>query len=91
MAGIAGVVVDTNVRVMSPNLLGHYIARMSSDDQAELISGIASGFEAMGTLNALSQLHYVSESVNELTDRRQSTIRWFVAELAAYLDEDDQS
>ena len=81
----AGIEVTTTAHLASPSLLGEYVARLSSGQQALFLDGLARGFDAMGPGGYGQQMLWIEDGVRGLGEARAKAIRDFVATLDAWL------
>jgi len=79
----AGIEVTTTARLASPSLLGEYMARLSSGQQALFLDGLARGFDAMAAPG--QQMLWIEDGVRGLGEKRAKAIRDFVATLNMWL------
>ena len=80
----AGIEVTTTAHLASPSLLGEYVARLSSGQQALFLDGLARGFDAMAGAPG-QQMLWIEDGVRGLGATRAEAIRGFVATLDAWL------
>ena len=80
----AGIEVTTTAHLASPSLLGEYVARLSSGQQALFLDGLARGFDAMAGAPG-QQMLWIEDGVRGLGEARAKAIRDFVATLDAWL------
>lgn len=70
----AGIEVTTAAHLASPSLLGEYVARLPSGQQALFLDGLARGFDAMGPGGYGQQMLWVQDGVNNaLANLRYAT------------------
>ena len=81
----AGIEVTTTAHLASPSLLGEYVARLSSGQQALFLDGLARGFDAMGPGGYGQQMLWIQDGVRGLGGARAKAIRDFVATLDMWL------
>ena len=80
----AGIEVTTTAHLASPSLLGEYVARLSSGQQALFLDGLARGFDAMAGAPG-QQMLWIEDGVRGLGEARAKAIRDFVATLDMWL------
>ena len=79
----AGIEVTTTAHLASPSLLGEYVARLSSGQQALFLDGLARGFDAMAAPG--QQMVWIETGVRGLGETRTKAIRQLVADLHYWL------
>ena len=79
----AGIEVTTTAHLASPSLLGEYVARLSSGQQALFLDGLARGFDAKVAPG--QQMLWIEDGVRGLGEKRAKAIRDFVATLNMWL------
>ncbi len=70
-----GIRVSTEVAIDDPNGLGHHIAGMASDRQAQVIVGFTMGIEALDVVASGKQLLYIAEALMEMSPGRSQAVR----------------
>ena len=81
----AGIEVTTTAHLTSPSLLGEYVARLSSGQQALFLDGLARGFDSMAGAPGQRQMLWIEDGVRGLGEARAKAIRDFVATLDMWL------
>jgi len=81
----AGIEVTTTAHLASPSLLGEYVARLSSGQQALFLDGLARGMDAMGPGEYGQQMAWIQDGVRGLGEARAKAIRDFVVTLDMWL------
>ena len=81
----AGIEVTATTHLASPSLLGEYVARLSSGQQALFLDGLARGFDAMGPAGCRQQMLWIQDGVRGLGEARAKAIRDFAATLDMWL------
>lgn len=77
----AGIEVTTTTH-LAPSLLGEYVARLSSGQQALFLDGLARGMDARGPRGYRNHiLSWLDAAVRDLGDARSKAIRKLVADL----------
>ena len=81
----AGIEVTTAAHLASPSLLGEYVARLSSGQQALFLDGLARGFDTMAAGALGQQMLWIEDGVRGLGEARAKAVRDFVATLDMWL------
>ncbi|GEM_PF-5073118 len=79
---IPGVTATNTTEITDWTRLGEFIADGTSEDQANLLAGIAAGFRGFGSngfFRGLMQAEYIREALNNHPDREG--VQWLIREL----------